>query len=480
MSHSMNICTSTDAALAWLLSLSATCTSSPFRPSSPADYTDNDTFTDWLHLSSSPSSSPLQDVSSSSRVNHPQDQNNDIFLPYNDGFRDMFNNSDPVHTCSWHQAAQAEGSSDSTLSTSDTTSLNLTHQDQMFPLDSSSSTLVNSPSPRSLLNAFPSPSTNQIYHHLVHTAPPLPLNPPMFSPASKLINELAISPFGSYPNLYDPSITSLALPSLSFSDVSPVVRASYKTEDPLIDKENEVTKKRKKIKSKTRISKKTSSFLEKLQSAPPNLPTIQQQRPASPRPLPASNLDLLDGASSERHLVLLSPVKLQSSSALSPVTLDISDPSPSPPEPCVIPALVFSPAPTNTFLSPLSPLTPLSSPEPSQPLKIKIVLKRKNTEPTTPISRTKRPRRSHTVAVAVDLSSPMTSPPASVHEGEPSQDENPRSVYTNRTLPTDIEISPDFPLLYRRFPASTYYQPPDAEYVLTLLSCLVTYLVSSP
>src|ERR1700685_2557561 len=118
----MNICSSTDAALAWLLSLPATCTSSPFRlpaDSSPPNYTNS--FTDWLQISPSNASptrltsSPLQDASFSSRVNYLQEPNSEFFSRYDLGFLNQ--------SC----AQTGASTSDSTLSASDTTSL-----DRMF------------------------------------------------------------------------------------------------------------------------------------------------------------------------------------------------------------------------------------------------------------------------------------------------------------------------------------------------------------
>jgi hypothetical protein len=353
----------TDAALSWLLSLSATCSSSPLRPSSPP----HSDLTDWLQISPSPPR-PLQDVSSSSRLN------------VSHAFPDL---DDPL-------------------------------SDPMFSLTSSQS-----------MSFFQSPSADQHY-------------PPMFS--SPLINDLTISPFRSYLNFYDPSV---ALPPLSFSDVSPVVRASRNPEEP--DLEPQVSKK----KSRLRDSRKpASSFLEKLQAPAPSRPL------SMPGHLPA-NLALLD-ASSASHPLLLSPVKLPSPPpALSHV---ISD---------TIPAPVFTPAPrpsrtANASLSPLSPLTPLSSPTNPEPdhlpsLKIKIVLKRKNTNPTTPVRRTKRLCPART-----PQQNDEAPPESSDNKPEPSEDDNSRPIYTNRMLPADIEISSAFPLLYRRFPASMYYQPQDA------------------
>ena len=348
---------STDAALAWLLSVSSTCASSPFRQSSESP---DPLAADWLPGSSSPC--PTGNL------------NSDVFL-------------------------------------------------------SLDSTLVNSPSFAFVSDDCPLPSSS-LFH----------------SPS--LTGVLTNSPFGNYLNLYDP------LPSLSFSDVSPVIRASRNQDDPpLLEKENQVPKKRKKVSKHRNVS----SFLENLHSeAPPAIRLL-----ASPsRPLPpqlSSDLTLLDHSSASLP-VLLSPVKL----------------------PLAIPAPIFTtpprPSPFNPPLPPLSPLTPLSSltdeePSQSQSLKIKIVLKRKHPDanPCTPVKRTKRPRRSHPLIFYP--SSPEFDPSPEPRDASPASDDgldafdgdDSHPVYSNRTLPTNIEVSSAFPLLYRRFPVSTYYQPPDAE-----------------
>src|SRR6266542_2872711 len=172
-------CSSTDSALSWLLSLSSTCSSSPFRPSSPAENFDN--FTDWFHVSPSRSSPPFQDVSSSTRMNLPQEQNSHL-LHYDY----CFPNTPDV--------SQAVSQSDSLSDTSvvlPTSIFNL--HNRMLSLDSSSTTLVNTPSQNSL--ALLSPTVVNINHGERYQPPMSPRyhSPPSLfaSPASRLIQEFS-------------------------------------------------------------------------------------------------------------------------------------------------------------------------------------------------------------------------------------------------------------------------------------------------
>jgi len=132
------------------------------------------------------------------------------------------------------------------------------------------------------------------------------------------------------------------------------------------------------------------------------------------------------------------------------------------------------------LLSPLTPLTPLPSfPESVPPLKIILGLKRKPSvtiNPSTPVRRSKRPRRRSLALAFID--SPLTPEDADMQSSSPSPEYSPAgrqnlvSVFSNRTL-LDIEISDNFPLFYRRFPASSYYQTGDGEYIFLFLSWIM-------
>ncbi|KAF9565451.1 hypothetical protein CPC08DRAFT_659349 [Agrocybe pediades] len=105
----------------------------------------------------------------------------------------------------------------------------------------------------------------------------------------------------------------------------------------------------------------------------------------------------------------------------------------------------------------LSPLTPIpSSPDPS-PLKIIIKLKRP-ADPSTPVRRSKRSRNAIKFELSPDVGEYSPSSSSSTQCAS-SESEERSTIYTSRTLPDSIEISENFPLFYRRFPISSFYQP---------------------
>jgi len=451
---------STDDALAWLLSLSATCTNSPTSPD----------FTDWLHISPTnttpssyhlSSSPPFQDVSASSRINLHSP--NDLSLNYRyDDFVDHFA-SDGV-----------AGSSDCERIAFDFGSIPTSVQSEMFNQHnrmlslgstSASTTLVNTPSPRSL-TGFP-------------TAPGFAINSPFSppnlfgcSPATKFMQELQYSSsFGAY---YGLTASSEVAPSIS--DLSPVIRAD-KVQEYFMPGKEQPTPKAKKKKRRTK-TQKPSLFEDRLRAAVPiqvadvaarqEAPSVTLQAAptfidTSPAPLPLPPVPLL-----------LSPCKFVLSPFVASETVTDLPLSPELPTigqdseqanfltpPCATPDL--------DALSPLTPLTPLSSsPESVPPLKIILKLKRKPSvtiDPSTPVRRSKRPKRSVVVTL---FDSPLTPEDATQRSSSPEYSPDGRQdlvpAFSNRTLPPDIEISENFPLFYRRFPASSYYQTGDTEY----------------
>ena len=446
-------CSSTDAALSWLLSLYSTCSSSPFRPSSPAENFDN--FTDWFHVSPSRSSPPFQDVSSSTRINLPQEQNTHL-LNYEYGFPDMLDISRAV--------SQSDGLSDASAALP-TSIFNL--HDRMLSLDSSSTTLVNTPSQNSL--AILSPTGVNIDHEGLYQPPMSPhYHSPtslFASPASRLIQEFSQSPFGSY---YSHSAAIPSLPAQSLSDISPVVRADEQSK--LVVKDKPATKSKKK-KRKTKLpGSQMLPFEEKLRSM-----AAPFASPAAADILPNALLDAPPSVSATA--ALLSPVKLSTvpfdfqeamvdtDRITFPRLGTISELGEVPRTP------VFN-SPPAIELSPLTPLTPISSPaSPEKPckLKIRIPVKRKNVDASTPVRRSKRPRRT----VIIDSSSPLAEPNSSpsvvgAMQKHPPENQNAEPVFTNRRLP-NIKISSGFPLFYRRFPASSYYQPAGVGYAHSIL-----------
>jgi hypothetical protein len=459
----------TDDALAWLLSLSATCTNSPTPPD----------FTDWLHISPTnttpssydlSSSPPFQDVSASSRINLLSPNDFSLNYRYDYDFVDHLTSDGVASSSDCERSYNAIGFDSGSIPTSVQPELFNQHN-RMLSLGSTSAstTLINTPSPRSLAG-FP-------------TAPGFglksPFSPPNLfgcSPATKFMQELQYSSsFGAY---YDLTASSEVAPSIS--DLSPVIRAD-KVQEYFMPEKEQPTPKSKKKKRRTK-TQKPSLFEDRLrasvltqagdvvarQEAPSVTlqvaPTIIDTPLEPPASLPLPSVPLL---LSPCKLVLPAFVASETVADL-PLTLEL---------PMVgqdSEQTSFSTPPRATHdldaLSPLTPLTPLpSSPESIPPLKIILKLKRKPSvtiDPLTPVRRSKRPRRSVTLSLVDSPLSPdgPTTKPSSSPEYSPAEQQNLVSVFSNRTLPPDIEISENFPLFYRRFPASSYYQAGDAEY----------------
>jgi hypothetical protein len=284
------------------------------------------------------------------------------------------------------------------------------------------------------------------------------------------------SSFGTY---FDLTESSEVAPSIS--DLSPVIRADKVQEYLLPEKEQPRSKLRKK-KRRAKKSQNLSLFEDRLRAS---VPTQDEDIMAAVRQeIPSATLNVTPGiidtpleppAPHPSVPLLLPPCELVLTGSIAPeAVIDVSLPL----EPLTIgqedseragcstpPRLLHS----ADALSPLTPLTPhSSSPEPGLPLKIILKLKRKlpvTVDPSTPVRRSKRPRRSVAVAPMDPPSSPEeASKQLSSPEYTPAEQHNLVPAFSKRTLPADIEVSQNFPLFYRRFPASSYYQPGVVEY----------------
>ncbi|XP_006457159.1 hypothetical protein AGABI2DRAFT_123026 [Agaricus bisporus var. bisporus H97] len=131
-----------------------------------------------------------------------------------------------------------------------------------------------------------------------------------------------------------------------------------------------------------------------------------------------------------------------------------------------------------SLLSPLTPLTPLTPPV-TLTLRIPILPTRRTTrlvsqkrrlseEMSTPYSApSKRARLSRDTSIRrksvvsdVVAASP---PPSAMATGS-------ALIYSTRSFPQTIIISPKFPLFYRRYPISSYFQPPEFSSPLVLFN----------
>ena len=434
-------------------------TSSSTTASSPSPNSTPPIFTDWLHISPAPQSTvspmmtmmpPFQDLSSSARINLGfQEPDHCLHYLYNISDFLCFNKSPAsvIPTCLSPPA------------------IFNSHHD-MLSLDSTTTTLVNPPSPDSL-SLFP--STVPAAGHQSQTSQFFPSSTSLFaSSASKFIEETSVSPFGNY---FGDSAAPFA--SLPLGDVSPVVRA-----DPLQESQAgpiKLSSGSKKLRNRNRRNQ-TSSFVQKLRSVPspakafvPSAPDLLEEEPIFQRLLSPCKLvpSTSDNISVDNRAVLdipASPLDVSGSFAAAPLPL-------------------VKASAERDIVSPLTPLTPLSSspglspsPPPPPPLKIILKLKRRSMDevPTTPPRRSKRSRRT----TLVDKLSPITgqSPSSPLTELSPefiptttNPETHRRPVYTNRKLPPTIEISANYPLFYRRFPASRYFQMDDSKYILLLV-----------
>jgi len=462
----------TDDALAWLLSLNAACTRSPAFPD----------FTDWLHISpttASPSSDhllfspPFQDVSASSRVNLSSPEG--FALNYLYDFSDYFA-SDGTYSLSESGRFHNDIAFDTGLIPTSVQPVIFSQQNHMLSLDSTSAstTIINTPSPRSPNGLLTAPG-------FAIRSPFSPPNSLVCSPATKLIQELHhSSSFGAY---YDLTASSEVAPSIS--DFSPVIRADRAQE--YLSSEEQPTSKSRKKKIRGKKSRKLSLFEDRLRASIPTrdediVAVLRQEIPSVTLDgVPTTNDPPLEPSGPRPSTpLLLSPCKLVLMGPIaSEAVIDI-------PLPVVLPTIGeeysgqvdFStpPCPTHDLdvLSPLTPLTPLSSSsEVEPPLKIILKLKRKppgTADLSTPVRRSKRPRSYVAVAPVDPPSSPEdTAKQWSSPEYTPAEQQNLFPAFSQRTLPADIEVSENFPLFYRRFPASSYYQAGFIEYDIVSL-----------
>ena len=435
-------------------------TSSSTTASSPSPNSTPPTFTDWLHISPAPQSTvspmmmmpPFQDLSSSARINLGfQEPDHCLHYLYNisDFLRFTKAPASIIPTCLSPPAI-----------------FNSHHG--MLSLDSTTTTLLDPPSP-DYLALFP--STVPAVGHQSQNSQFLPSSTSLFpSSASNFIEDLqtSVSPFGNY---FGDSAALFS--SLPLEDVSPVVRADVLQESQA-GTNKLPSSGPKKLRDRNRRNQ-ASSFVQRLRSVPSPAKTLVPSAP-----------DLLEEPIYQR---LLSPCKLvpSTSNNISVDNRAVLDIPASPPDVSgsftVAPLPLVKASAERDIVSPLTPLTPLSSsqglspsPPPLPPLKIVLKLKRRSMDefPTTPPPRrSKRSRRT----ILVDKLSPITDQSSSSPLTELSSEFNPTNpqnyrrpvVYTNRKLPPTIEISANYPLFYRRFPASRYFQMDDSKYISLLL-----------
>ncbi|KAF8808952.1 hypothetical protein BYT27DRAFT_7232550 [Phlegmacium glaucopus] len=440
----------------WSYSQTTTTTSTSTTASSSSPTSTPPYFIDWLHISpvthdqSAVSSmmmvAPFQDLSSSARINlGSQEPEHCLHHLYNISDFLGFNKTPP-----------------SVIPTSPSPPTIFNSHHRMRSLDSTTTTLINTPSSGSL-DLF-SPTVQAVGHRSETPQFFSSSSTSLFaSSASKFIEDLqaSVSPFGNY-------LRNSAAPfaPLPLEDISPIVRA-VPLQEPLPGPNN-LSSGPKKPRHRTKRNQ-TSSFVQKLRSVP---------SPRETRVLSA--LDLLEGPIISQRL--LSPCKLVPSASNTLQNLSV-DHAPVLDVPtslsdvsgyfAVAPLSLAKDSAERDISSPLTPLTPLSSSlgpsPPPPPLKLVLKLKRKTMD-EFPITPPRRSKRSRQTALIEMQPSPDTEHSSSSSLLESSPDFNPmepqshrRPVYSNRKLPLTIQISVNYPLFYRRFPASRYYQTDDSD-----------------
>ncbi|KAG2013882.1 hypothetical protein CC2G_010747 [Coprinopsis cinerea AmutBmut pab1-1] len=269
---------------------------------------------------------------------------------------------------------------------------------------------------------------------------------------SRNTNAFSDSPYQSQSSIVDdPPLTALfALddnPSLSqpLDDVSPIVRGSQQLSDianqvhanALLDSENAPFLER-------LLSSAGESFQTGTNSLEPNVPTLSS--PCKISTSRASRSNEQNENVDRTGTIKKTPLRQDSRTDAYP---------------------------RSGLLSPLSPLpsTPSASSADSSPSGVDTVkaLKRRRTLDTTIDPRRKRPRgqwKEEKLHVPGGKDTENVSSSAAGMPSAPSTSAQTLSadpIRTTRTFPPSIEISADFPLLYRRFPVSSWYRPPGVE-----------------
>lgn len=370
-------------------------------------------------------------------------------------FLDDFNLLDPQQTRPMHFP-----SSDNRIYPSSIPPATLNSHHFMLSLDSAATTLFNTPSPTTF--GFLSPTLTVAQPQTIDGD--MSSSSPLFSAFTYIQEDFSSSPFGCH---FDLSLPSNLL--YCESDISPVVRAP---QAPAVLPHQQTPKPNAKSKNGGKRSKRnkpdpTPTFMEKLRCAPDQSDVV----PLTSLRLESSSHLSLDVPS------LQSPCKLNSlgvyqarspredavdSEALSandqPAQADGSLLNP------ITPLRLSDP----TSLSPLTPLTPSSSLV--SHISISLRPKRRLADASSPLVRRKRLRcralqlpdsSSESSSCGSSASSSSSSPTSSPTLSSSKSISN--ATFSMRILPVSIPIASKFSLFYRRFPASSYFQPLDAE-----------------